>query len=240
MEKVISTQVSVGSLVAENFAAAEVFSKYGIDFCCNGHVSLAEACAAKGVSVDQILNELNQVEEGARIDFASWPIDLLIDYVLKIHHRGIRQKGPQMKQLLDKVASVHGDTHPELYTIQELFEGSLIDLNMHLQKEENVLFPYVLELFEAAEAGQPAEEMHCGSVAYPIDAMMAEHDNEGERYRTIDGLTNHYTAPADACDSYRLILKQLHDFEKALHEHIHLENNIIFPRAIELEKKSVR
>lgn len=94
MEKVISTQVSVGSLVAENFAAAEVFSKYGIDFCCNGHVSLAEACAAKGVSVDQILNELNQVEEGARIDFASWPIDLLIDYVLKIHHRGIRQKGP--------------------------------------------------------------------------------------------------------------------------------------------------
>lgn len=201
---------TVGQIVAGNFDTTKVFSRYHIDFCCHGNTPFAEACRNRGIDPEAVARELNELQENTvsnAPDFAGWPIDLLIDYVLKIHHRGIRAKGPQIEALLTKVTEAHSKNHPELLQVQALFRDSLLDLENHLSKEENVLFPYVYD------------------------------NHEGERFEKISSLTNGFTAPEDACASFRLVLQQLKQFEEALHEHIHLENNIIFPRALELEKK---
>ena len=141
------------------------------------------------------------------------------------------------EELLDKICRVHGEKHPSLYNVQALFHDSLSDLNAHLDKEELVLFPYIYEMVKAKLENTPLPEFHCGSIEAPISVMMAEHDIEGGRYRHIEHLTNGYTAPEDACNSYRLVLQQLKAFEEALHQHIHLENNIVFPRSIKMEAK---
>lgn len=229
--------MTVGEIVADNFSNAEVFDKYGIDFCCHGSVPLPEASKQAGVDVEVVIREIENPAPAAsgNIDFKSWPLDLLADYILKIHHRNIRKQGPEIEKLLDKVCRVHGEKHPSLYNVQEIFHNSLYDLNIHLDKEELVLFPYIYEMVKAQLENTDLPEFHCGSIKAPITVMMEEHDAEGERYRHIDKLTNGYTAPEDACNSYRLVLQQLKDFEKALHQHIHLENNIVFPRAILLE-----
>lgn len=229
--------MTVGEIVAEDFKHARVFDKYKIDFCCNGSIPLSEACKYAQADMDEVVRELESApsEGSPMVDFKTWPTDLLADYILKFHHRNIRQQGPQIAALLDKVCQVHGDNHPKLFEVQEQFGQSLVDLDNHLQKEEMVLFPYIYELCQAKEKGTPAPHFHCGTIESPIAVMMAEHDAEGERYRHIAHLTHDYTAPADACGSYRLVLEELKAFEAALHHHIHLENNIVFPRAIEME-----
>ena len=156
---------------------------------------------------------------------------------LKIHHRNIRSHGPELLHLLDKVCNVHGDRHPELYKIRTLFHDSLESLYSHLDKEELVLFPYIYEMFKAREEHKHLPDFHCGSIEAPISVMLSEHEAEGERFQHINRLTQNYTVPKDACNSYRLALDRLKSFEKALHQHIHLENNIVFPRAIEMEKE---
>ena len=169
------------------------------------------------------------------IDFKSWPLDLQVDYILKIHHRNIRKQGPEIEKLLDKVCQTHGKEHPILYTVKELFYNSIYDLNMHLDKEELVLFPYIYEMVKAKLDNIAIREFQGGSIAAPISVMMAEHDAEEERYRKIDDLTIGYTAPEDACDNYRLVMQQLKDFVAALHQHINMENDIVFPGALALE-----
>lgn len=229
---------TVGQIVADNFNTTKVFARHRIDFCCHGHVQFAEACQNSNVEPETVARELDELQNnsaGNTYDFASWPLDLLIDYVLKIHHRNIRTNGPQIAELLDKVVTVHADKHPELLQVQELFHDSLNDLSSHLLKEENVLFPYLYELFNASTSGTKIKRFHCATIQNPIHVMELEHSGEGERYETISKLTNGFTAPEDACASYRLVLQQLQQFETALHEHIHLENNMIFPYALKLE-----
>ena len=145
---------TVGQIVAGNFDTTKVFSRYHIDFCCHGNTPFAEACRNRGIDPEAVARELNELQENTvsnAPDFAGWPIDLLIDYVLKIHHRGIRAKGPQIEALLTKVTEAHSKNHPELLQVQALFRDSLLDLENHLSKEENVLFPYVYEMFQAKE-----------------------------------------------------------------------------------------
>ena len=146
---------SVGNIVAEDFAAAKVFKKYGIDFCCHGETTLDKACTDLGLSAEEVIQALERQEAdgGGRIPFASWPLDLLMDYILKIHHRGIRARGPELLSLLEKVERVHGEAHPELHELKALVTESLQDLEMHLQKEENVLFPYLYDLYAALVFG---------------------------------------------------------------------------------------
>lgn len=234
--------MTVGGIVADDFKYAEVFSRYKIDFCCNGSDSIQEACRKAGADVDMIIGELQAApsDVSATVDFKSWPTDLLADYILKFHHRNIRAQGPEIAALLDKVSHVHGHNHPELYEVRELFSRSLADLENHLQKEEMILFPYIYQLCDAQASGTSAPSFHCGSITGPIAVMMAEHDAEGERYRYISGLTDSYTAPAGTCGSYRLALQKLKAFEAALHHHIHLENNILFPGAVKLESRCCR
>ena len=233
--------VSVGNIVAENFAAAKVFKKYGIDFCCHGDVALDKACADLELLPEEVIQALERQEADNKgsIPFASWPLDLLMDYILKIHHRGIRVQGPELLNLLEKVERVHGEAHPELHELKMLVSESLQDLEMHLQKEENVLFPYLYDLYAAFEQGQRMEPMHCGAIANPIRVMKMEHEGEGNRYLHIIELTDHFSVPQDGCASYRLMMQELEAFVDALFEHIHLENNLLFPRFEEIERKIV-
>lgn len=237
MKKIFTPQTAVGQIVAHNYVAASLFEKYGIDFCCHGQATLIEACTGKNISAEGILSLLENYKESNNLDFLHWPIDLLMDYILKIHHRNIRQKGPELLVLLTKVVGTHGIRHPELKELQHSFQESLQDLELHLEKEENVLFPYLYHLYSSSQQGVQPEAIHCGTVINPIQVMMTEHDNEGKRYRHFSELTNGYTAPEDACGSYVLMLAQLQHFEKELHEHIHLENNILFPWGIDEEAK---
>ena len=198
-----------------------------------------EASRQKGLDPADVERELcahNDRQGAGAYPFAEWPTDLLVDYVLKIHHRNIRERGPQTAQLLGRVVEVHGSRHPELAEVARLFSQSLADLDSHLSKEEQVLFPYIYELFDAHRRGTSIAPFGCGTVEHPIAVMEMEHSGEGERFERIAALTADFAAPADACASYALVMQQLRQFRDALHEHIHLENNIIFPRAVALEQ----
>lgn len=240
MNKETMMQQTVGAIVTDNFATAKVMKAYGLDFCCHGETPFKQACEEKGINIDELVEKLQEaVQADAAQGFNLWPTDLLIDYVVKIHHRNIRNKSGNLLEILDKVTQVHGDNHPELHQLQALVHESIEDLLMHLDKEENVLFPFIMEMLENEEAGRKMPPMHCGSVQNPIRVMRMEHENEGNRYMFIIELTNHFTAPDDACNTYRLLMKELEAFVDALFEHIHIENNILFPRAVELENRLV-
>lgn len=230
---------AVGDIVADNFATSEVFSAFGIDFCCGGQKLLSTIVAEKGMDPTELLKQLNNAQtQPARgnFNFKEWPLELLVDYVIKYHHKKIRDNGPSLLKLCEKVASVHGNHHPELVEVLNLYRGSLNDLLSHLMKEETALFPFIYQVIDDA---QQAKANACfGSVEMPISVMMHEHDHEGERFRQISALTNHYAIPDDACQSYRSMMNQLQQFEQNLHEHIHIENNIIFPEAIRLAKEA--
>ncbi len=225
---------TVGGIVADCFGNAQVFQEFGIDFCCGGQTSFDVACARAGVDPEVVAARLDSMRERASgsPDFKSWPPDLLLDYVIKYHHRNIRREGAVILPLLEKVKRVHGDAHPWLHEAAGLFGDAMAALESHLAKEEQILFPCLYELFEAEESGGEIPSFHCGSVAAPVSVMMSEHDREGERFRRMEELSGNYTAPADACNSFRLLLRKWRQFDEALHEHIHLENNLLFPAAL--------
>lgn len=229
----------IGELVAQDYRASSVFKKYGIDFCCQGNTSILDACIKKDIDPDLVLNDLEaaaQTNNGGTADYKSWPLDLLADYIEKKHHRYVEEKSLEIKPYLDKICKVHGGHHPELFEINELFTASVGVLAQHMKKEELVLFPFVRKMVKAQLSGSPVETPQFGTVKNPIQTMMAEHDNEGERFRQIEALSNGYAPPEDACNTYRVTLALLKEFEDDLHLHIHLENNILFPKAAEMEK----
>lgn len=229
---------TIGEIVAQDYRAAAVFKKYKIDFCCNGNRSLQDATEKKGISVEEIERELENLSEigEENIDVNRWPLDLLADYVEKTHHRYIKEKSPILLQFLNKIMRVHGERHPELYEVYDLFEESVRDLGEHLEKEERILFPFIRKMMEAKQTGTSLETAHFGSVENPVAMMMHEHDQEGERFRKIADLTSDYQYPADACSTYQVAFKMLEEFQDDLHKHIHTENNILFPKSVELEK----
>ena len=230
----------IGELVANDYRTASVFKKYGIDFCCQGNRTINDACEAKKIDEKLVVGDLNNLiqskSEGA-IDFQSWPIDLLADYIEKKHHRYVEEKSLEIKPYLDKVCRVHGERHPELLEIKEHFYATAGELAMHMKKEELMIFPYIRKMAKAKQENTKVELPNFGSVKNPIQAMMDEHTTEGDRFRKIEELSNNYTAPEDGCNTYRVTFALLNEFEQDLHMHIHLENNILFPRAIELEKE---
>jgi len=233
---------TIGSFVADDFRTAAVFSKYKIDFCCKGNRTLTEVCAKQNIDADILLQsvyEVLQSENNGSIDFNSWPLDLLADYIEKTHHRYVEEKSNVLLPFLDKLCKVHGANHPELFKINELFKGCAEELSQHMKKEELVLFPFVKRMVKTKESDGILQQPSFGTVSNPIAMMMHEHDNEGERFRAIAELTNNYTPPADACTTYRVTFAMLKEFEEDLHKHIHLENNILFPKAVALEKDFV-
>lgn len=238
-----SQYITIGEFVAHDFRTASVFTKYGIDFCCRGHRTIAEVCEKKTISQDNLLEELTAVILTANanaIDFNSWPLDLLVDYIEKKHHRYIEGKIPVILLYLDKLCQSHGGNHPELLEVRSLFQGCAADLAAHLKKEELILFPFINKLEKAVQSETVLEIPAFDTVNNPIAMMKEEHEHEGDRFRKIMTLTHHYTPPADACNTYRVTYSMLQDFEQDLHEHIHIENNILFPRAKKLEEKLLR
>lgn len=233
---------TIGSFVAEDFRTAAVFSKYRIDFCCKGNRTVTEVCEKQNIDADTLLENVLQVvqsENSGTIDFNSWPLDLLADYIEKTHHRYVEEKTNVLLPFLDKLCKVHGANHPELFKINELFIGCAGELSQHMKKEELVLFPFVKRMVKTKESDGILFQPSFGTVSNPIAMMMHEHDNEGERFREIAALTDNYTPPADACTTYRVTFAMLKEFEADLHKHIHLENNILFPKAVALEKDFV-
>ena len=230
---------TIGDFVAQDFRTAAIFSKYGIDFCCKGKRTLEEVCKIKNLNEANLLEELNTVmdlKNDYGIDFNSWPLDLLVVYIEKTHHRFVEEKTPVIIQYLDKLCGVHGINHPELFQINELFLRSAGELAQHMKKEELILFPFIKEMMGATKSHGSVVPPHFGTVNNPIKMMMEEHDNEGERLKKIAVLTNNYTPPEDACNTYRVTYAMLEEFEQDLHKHIHLESNILFPKAKALEK----
>ncbi len=232
---------TIGEIVARDFRTAAVFSKNNMDFCCGGHKTVREVCEKKSISTDALTAEIEAVlavKAENQIDFRSWPLDLLVDYIVKTHHRYVAEKSPLLRQFLYKLCHVHGANHPELFEINRLFAECADALEHHMEKEETILFPYIGELVRSGRLGEEAGTPPFGSVGNPIRMMEHEHEAEGERFRKIAGLTDSYTAPADACGTYRVTFAMLKEFEEDLHKHIHLENNILFPGAITLESRS--
>jgi regulator of cell morphogenesis and NO signaling len=232
-------QITIGEYVVKDFRTAALFSKYGIDFCCNGNRSIEEACQKKAVTADVLLQEIETVlssKSDSGIDYNSWPIDLLADYIEKTHHRYVSEKTPILLQFLDKLSRVHGAKHPELLLINELFKGCAGELAQHMKKEELILFPFIKKMVHATLSDELIELPYFETIQNPIAMMMHEHDAEGVRFRKIAELTNNYTPPADGCNTYKVTFAMLEEFEQDLHKHIHLENNILFPKAAKLEK----
>lgn len=229
----------VGELVAQDYRTAAVFHSFGIDFCCKGGRSITEACERKNVEPPALIDALHQaIQQGENksTDFNAWPLDLLADYVEKKHHRYVETRIPEIMPFLHKVVSVHGGRHPELEQIAQLFHQSAGELTMHMKKEEFILFPYIRKMVKHKEQGEAKPDSPFGTVQNPITMMHQEHDTEGERFQQIAALTGNYLPPADACNTYRVTFAMLKEFEEDLHFHIHLENNILFPKAIEMEK----
>lgn len=232
----------IGELVAKDYRTASVFKKYSIDFCCQGNRTIEEACEKKNIDTKKVLEDLVAMMESkseSTSDYQSWPLDLLADYIEKKHHRYVQEKTLEIQPYLDKICKVHGERHPELLKIKEEFNASAGELAAHMKKEELILFPFIRKMTKAKLENAKVDAAHFGTVKNPIQMMMSEHTVEGHRFMKIEELTNNYTPPQDACNTYRVSFALLKEFEQDLHLHIHLENNILFPKAIEIEKELI-
>lgn len=230
---------TIGELVASDYRKAEIFRKFGLDFCCGGNKSIKQACEEKGINSNEVEAELKAIEDSPASNdenFLSWDLDFLSDYIVNKHHKYVTDSLPMLYEFSEKVARVHGDRHPEVVEIAHYFDAVAQELRMHMHKEEVILFPYIKELAVAKRENKTMDRPPFGSIENPIHMMEAEHESAGGNMHEVSRLSNRFTPPHDACASYRVLFAKLEEFEKDLHRHIHLENNILFPRAIEMEK----
>lgn len=237
----VTTEKTVGELALENPGATRVFEKLGIDYCCGGGRTLEQACQAAHVSINQaedLLAEASRGESATAIahNWQAEPLCELLAHIRSTHHAYTREEIARLGPLFDKVCAVHGRNHSELLRLRKIFNGLAGELTTHLMKEEMVLFPYILRMEEAVVAKEPVLPPPFGSVRNPVAVMMNEHDAAGSALRNMRQLSAGYAAPPDACVSFQTLYQALAAFEADLHQHIHLENNVLFPRAIELER----
>jgi len=238
----LSATKTVRELAVEIPNATRVFEKFGIDYCCGGKKPLDEACRAANLPVNDVIEALETAASPADrpgYDLPSGSLTELIDHIVKTHHKFTRDEIARLQKLLEKVCSVHGKNHPELLAIQGTFHGLAQELTLHLMKEENVLFPYIIRMEEAVLQNDPVLPPPFGTVQNPVRMMMQEHDGAGDALRQIRSASTNFTAPPEACVSYLTLYRALEAFEADLHQHIHLENNILFPRSIAMEERTL-
>lgn len=231
---------TVRSMVTKDFRSAAIFEKYSIDFCCHGNVSLDAACNEKGVPIEKVRADLALLlkDTSNNLDsFVSWELDKLADYIVQTHHSYVRSTIPTLLAHTDKIAAVHGERHAELLKIRDIFEGVGEEMAAHLLKEERVLFPFIKALAESARSGLPTQRPPFQTIQNPIRMMEAEHVSAGDGMGNIRVASRQYAVPTDACTTFRITYQELEAFEMDLHKHVHLENNILFPKAIELERQ---
>jgi regulator of cell morphogenesis and NO signaling len=234
-------QKTISTMVAEDYRKAEIFKRFGIDFCCGGKRTLEETCEKKGVSVDEVtlaLEALNNLPKlHSEEDYNSWDLDVLAEHIVNKHHQYLNDNFALLHEFSTKVAKVHGNGSPEVIEIAELYKAIESELSMHMHKEEAILFPFITHLAKAQRDGVSIAPPPFGSIQNPIRMMEAEHDSAGDGLKRISELSNNYTPPSWACNTYRVLYAKLQEFENDLQLHIHLENNILFPKAIKLEEE---
>ncbi|MFD0931257.1 iron-sulfur cluster repair di-iron protein [Psychroflexus salinarum] len=229
---------TVAELVSENINTAHVFKKHGIDFCCGGGISVDKACEKNQVQLDDLLEDLQNLEnKGRTYDYKKWDLHFLAQHIENVHHSYVEETIPILIQYTNKVAKVHGSTNPELIQVRDLFAEVANELTPHLKKEELILFPFIAKMERAFKEAKKVERPHFGTVENPIAMMEDEHEAAGDLFKEIASLTHNYTLPEHACNTYRAMFHKLEEFENDLHLHIHLENNILFPKALALEKE---
>jgi regulator of cell morphogenesis and NO signaling len=236
----VITEKTVRQVAIENPGATRVFENLGIDYCCGGNRTLEEACRAANVPVDQAVQSIEAAEHAAQSSQAGrdWQAELLgdlISHITETHHKYTRNEIARLGPLLNKVCSVHAANHPELFHLRDVFAALSQELSGHLMKEEMVLFPYIIRMEEAVIEKAPILPPPFGTVQNPVSMMEHEHDSAGNALRSLREISRNYTAPDDACISYQTLYKALAELEADLHQHIHLENNILFPKAIAME-----
>lgn len=236
---IVERPLTIGEMVVEDYRKADVFRSFGLDYCCGGKKSLQEACAKKGIdvqAVQQALEAIDLMSSAHELDDDSWEPDELAEHIVNRHHRYVDNALPVLRELTAKVARVHGEKHPELLEIAFHFNAVAQELQLHMHKEEQILFPYIRKMAAAGRDNSAMPFPVFGTVENPVRMMEAEHENAGEIMAEIRRLSDDFRAPAEACTSYRVLFAKLHEFEQDLHRHIHLENNILFPKSIEMEK----
>ena len=229
---------SLGEIVNANHRAASVFEKHGLDFCCKGKRSLKQACAEKMLPVDSIVSELKAITgtDPGSVDFDRMSLTHLAAYIVATHHEYVKKEMPEIFSYLQKITAKHSERHPELYKVLETFSEMKKEMELHMEKEELILFPRI-ELMEIRAILESDAKVNIAFLQEPISMMEEEHEQVGQWLAEIRRLTNDYTAPGDACTTYRLSYTALQAFELDLHQHVHLENNILFPKALELFRK---
>ena len=227
---------TIGEIVTMDGRTATVFNKFGLDFCCSGDVTIESACLDKGLDVQEVLVDIQSLmNNGVKQDnlFNEMSLDRLSQYICVHLHQYIRDTAPAIAKFTDKVAKVHGKNHPNTIEIASLFDDLRFELEQHMLKEERILFPYITSIVQEGRCSGPFAEG-------PISVMLLEHDTAGDALRKLRNLSDDYNLPPDACNTFRAAYTNLESFEEDLHMHIHLENNILFPKAIELEKNLLR
>ena len=236
--KTMKAQEQIGNIVATDYRSASIFRKYGIDFCCGGGKTVEAACQAKGIDMQRVLSDLEALENKDNLangNYNEWELARLIDHIVNEHHAYVRTATSDLLQYLHKVAKVHGDHNPELIKILSKFQQVAEELENHMHKEEFVLFPYIKSLEYSCTASEPFSPPPFGTIRNPITMMENEHEMAGQLMEEIKSLSQDYTPPGHACNTYRVSFNLLAEFEEDLHKHVHLENNILFPKAVKLE-----
>ncbi|MCX7878763.1 MAG: iron-sulfur cluster repair di-iron protein [Ignavibacteria bacterium] len=232
-------KLKTAEIVNENFRASAFFEKIGIDYCCHGEKTLEEACMEKGLNPDIIAYELGRIKD-FNTRFEEWDVSFLIDYIINNHHSYVKATVPLIEHHINKVIGEHGTEYTELSEIAEVFATLKEDLVQHLLKEERMLFPYIKKMYIAEKNSLELPPSVFGSVINPIRVMQTEHDNAGRLMEKINELTDGFSPPPNACQVFMVLYNELRDFQYDLHVHVHLENNVLFPKALDLEDKIKR
>lgn len=229
----VTGNTTIGEIVAGDFRTAAVFHEFGIDFCCGGRRTVLEVCQERNIDADVVLDAVTRscAVPGSAPHFDEWPADRLIGYIVGHHHAFCRRVLPPLAAHTQKLAAVHGSRHPELREVALLTQDIAAEMNVHMAKEEGVLFPYIAAVAEAVQNGRPVPRAPFGPIDNPIRMMEEDHDATGAAMARIRKLTENYRVPEDGCTTYRVCLQELEAFEQDLHAHVHLENNVLFPRA---------
>lgn len=232
-----ASEQTVGAIVAEDFRTAGVFESHGIDFCCGGKITLEAICLEKGINPDTLRQELAEVKNAPADrshNYAAWALPFLADYIVNTHHEYLNGNTAQIAAYADKIAGVHGSRHPELIEIAAIFARIATDMAAHLREEEEVLFPAIKRIDTARKAGNTPEASDVETIRASLIKLDHEHQEIGDAVHTIRRLANGYAIPADVCNTFVVTYRKLKEFEDDLHTHVHLENNILFPKAARL------
>jgi len=231
------SETTVGKIVAEDFRTAAVFEKHGIDFCCGGRTSLADICLEKGLDLAMLQQELTEIKDtpvNRSHNYSAWALPFLADYIVNTHHTYLNENIAQIEAYTNKIAGVHGAHHPEVIRIAEIFSRIATDMAAHLREEEDILFPAIKRIDAARKAGNTPNMEDEETIRAALVKLDQEHQEIGDAVHAINHLANGYVIPDDACNTFAVTYHKLQEFEDDLHKHVHLENNILFPKAARL------